>query len=57
MCDLVTGATGFIGSHLTRELLSRGRDVRILVRCRQSATDLEKLGARVHLGDITVPST
>jgi dihydroflavonol-4-reductase len=29
---LVTGATGFIGSHLTRQLLERGDTVRVLVR-------------------------
>ena len=30
--SLVTGATGFIGSHLTRQLLDRGESVRVIVR-------------------------
>jgi nucleoside-diphosphate-sugar epimerase len=30
--DVVTGATGFIGGHLVRRLLGRGRRVRLLVR-------------------------
>jgi dihydroflavonol-4-reductase len=32
MTTLVTGATGFIGSHVTRQLLDRGDAVRVLVR-------------------------
>ncbi|HDM90274.1 MAG TPA: NAD-dependent epimerase/dehydratase family protein, partial [candidate division WOR-3 bacterium] len=32
MRALVTGATGFIGSHLVRVLIDRGFDVRVLVR-------------------------
>jgi uncharacterized protein YbjT (DUF2867 family) len=45
----VTGATGYIGRHLTRELLRRGHVVRALVR-RSSAGQLEK-GAEAILGD------
>lgn len=40
-CVLVTGATGFIGSHLVADLLSRDFDVVCLVR---SASDLEAIG-------------
>ncbi len=52
---LITGATGFIGSALTRALLRRGDHVRVLVRdpARLEAADLE-----VHetvTGDITDP--
>lgn len=48
---LVTGATGFIGSHLVRRLASSGHDVRALdVR---SATDAARVpGVVYHEGDI-----
>ena len=31
-CDLVTGATGMLGSHIAERLVARGRRVRALVR-------------------------
>jgi nucleoside-diphosphate-sugar epimerase len=34
MIDLVTGATGFIGSHLAQRLIRNGRHVRVLCRAR-----------------------
>lgn len=36
--DLITGATGFIGQHLTRCLISDGRPIRALVRQPQNMT-------------------
>lgn len=50
---LVTGATGFAGSHLTERLVSEGQDVRILVR---PGTDVDRpdlRGAEVVRGDVT----
>lgn len=52
---LVTGATGFIGSVLTRQLVAEGRDVRILRRERSS---MELLGSAAEavehaVGDLT----
>jgi nucleoside-diphosphate-sugar epimerase len=50
--DLVTGATGFTGGHLARGLLARGHAVRVLVRQREQARDLEADGLDVALGDL-----
>lgn len=51
--DLVTGATGFVGSHLVRALRLRGRAVRALVRPGTEAEHLERLGVEVVPGDVT----
>jgi len=49
---LVTGATGFIGSKLTERLIADGDEVTCLVRNRNRAEPLEKIGARLALGDV-----
>lgn len=49
---LVTGATGFIGSQLTRRLIENGDNVTCLVRDRARAQSLENLGARLAMGDV-----
>lgn len=50
---LVTGATGFIGKHLTRRLLNDGYQVVCLVRTSKKAEDLAALGAEIFQGDVT----
>jgi nucleoside-diphosphate-sugar epimerase len=50
--DLVTGATGFTGSHLARALAARGREVRALVRDRSRAAGLEADGIELAVGDV-----
>ncbi|MBN1551501.1 NAD-dependent epimerase/dehydratase family protein, partial [bacterium] len=49
---LVTGATGFIGSHLTRSLLKMGITPRILIRNPEKAAELGLLGAQIVTGDL-----
>lgn len=47
---LVTGATGFLGSHLTRHLLREGHEVVAL--CRKPDAGLAAMGAIEILGDV-----
>jgi dihydroflavonol-4-reductase len=49
---LVTGATGFVGSHVIGLLLERGDDVRALVRRDSNAAALEHLPVQVVRGDV-----
>lgn len=49
----VTGATGFIGSHLVPKLISRGCSVTCLVRQPDKAEALAKSGAALAKGDVT----
>jgi dihydroflavonol-4-reductase len=50
---LVTGATGFIGSHVVRALLERGDDVRVTVRPSSPLDALEGLEFERVVGDVT----
>lgn len=52
---LVTGAAGFIGSHVTRQLLEQGRDVRAMVRPGEDTRNLQGLGVEQVEGDILKP--
>jgi len=48
----VTGATGFIGSHVVRLLRLRGDRVRILARNSSRASNIEGLDCEVVIGDL-----
>jgi nucleoside-diphosphate-sugar epimerase len=54
---LVTGATGFVGSHVTRALLNRGYEVTGLVRDPAKASSLAEHGATLARGDMLNPSS
>lgn len=49
----LTGATGFIGGHVARQLVSEGHEVVALVRTPEKAAALAALGVALHKGDIT----
>jgi nucleoside-diphosphate-sugar epimerase len=51
MRALITGATGFIGSHLAEELVRRGYEVTCLVRKTSQLGILQSLGVQFVLGD------
>ncbi len=53
----VTGATGFIGGEIVKQLISRGHTVVALVRSPEKATMLKALGVEMHAGDITERET
>jgi NADH dehydrogenase len=50
---LVTGASGFVGSHVVHALRQSDRPVRSLVRSRRKAARLEALGSELAEGDMT----
>lgn len=52
----VTGATGFIGGNLVRALLSRGYEVRALVREGANRKNIDGLDIEVRHGDLSDPS-
>lgn len=49
---LVTGGTGFVGSHLIERLIARGDEVRALVRAGSRREIVENLGAKPVTGDL-----
>ena len=54
---LVTGATGFVGSAVARQLLARGDAVRVLSRAESDQTNIRDLDVEVVEGDLLKPET
>jgi len=52
MLAFVTGATGFLGSHVARVLADQGADLRLLVRPTSILKNLEGLKAETATGDL-----
>lgn len=52
MKAFVTGATGFLGSHVARVLADQGADLRLLVRSTSNLRNLEGLQAETATGDL-----
>lgn len=48
----ITGATGFIGKHLTRRLVEDGHEVGCLVRKTSAADPLSEMGVKLFYGDV-----
>jgi dihydroflavonol-4-reductase len=52
MLTLVTGAAGFLGSHVTRQLVARGENVRVLMRASSSNRAISDLSLEYVTGDL-----
>jgi dihydroflavonol-4-reductase len=55
MTTLVTGATGFVGSHVARQLVGAGHRVRVLVRPNSNSSLLDGLPVERAEGDLRDP--
>ena len=54
---VITGASGFVGSHLVSRLVSAGRGISCLARSERASKSLLAKGCRVIRGDIIRPET
>ena len=54
---LVTGATGFLGSAISRKLIEAGNDVKLLVRKSSDRSNTHGLKAEIVVGDLTEQSS
>jgi dihydroflavonol-4-reductase len=52
MTALVIGANGYLGSHVTRQLVADGQDVRVMVRPNATTIGIDDLKVTRFLGDI-----
>ena len=57
MTTLVTGAAGFLGSHVTRQLVARGDEVRVLLRASSTNRAIADLSLEYVTGDLRDPAS
>ena len=57
MKAFITGATGFVGSHVARALAVRGAELRLLVRSTSRTDNIADLQAEVATGDLRDPES
>jgi 2-alkyl-3-oxoalkanoate reductase len=55
--NLITGATGLLGSHIAEKLRKSGQSVRVLVRPSSDTRFLDSLGVEKAFGDVTDPDS
>ena len=56
MTALVTGAAGFLGSHVIKDLVAEGQPARGLVRTEEQAAALRSQGTEAAVGDVRDPA-
>jgi dihydroflavonol-4-reductase len=57
MLVFITGATGFVGSHVARALADHGADLRLLVRQNSNLKNIQDLKADLVTGDLRDPAS
>ncbi|HUC54579.1 MAG TPA: hopanoid-associated sugar epimerase [Candidatus Cybelea sp.] len=57
MTTLVTGAAGFLGSHVTRQLVAHGEEVRVLLRASSTNRAIADLSLEYVTGDLRDPAS
>ena len=57
MIAFVTGATGFVGSHVARALAEQGAELRLLVRSNSNLKNVEDIKADLVTGDLRDPAS
>lgn len=57
MLAFITGATGFVGSHVARILAEQGADLRLLVRSSSDLRNIQDLNAERMTGDLRDPAS
>lgn len=57
MTTLVTGAAGFLGSHVARQLVAKGEDVRVMLRASSTNRAIADLSLEYVTGDLRDPAS